>query len=492
MNKNNKIYLETIPKIKYGTNKNKIDWMNSKGYKIKFKYNDIKGYIDIIDYIKGENSKLKVKYNNKYYYIACSTFKKCQLGSMLGVFTKEFRLSIGETIFDNKRDMVIIDREYRKDKNGFNRKYYKYRCLKCGAELWMLENNLLKHKNKCSCCSNQSKIIIKGINDIATTHPKLVKYFVNINDAYNYSYGSKNKILCKCQYCGYEKEMGINTLYRYGFSCPKCSDGISYSEKIMFNLLEQVKQSNQLSNFIYQYSKVNNKWCNNYTYDFYFEKDDNEYIIETHGVQHYKYSGFKQTLEEVQNNDKLKKKLALDNKIKKKNYIIINCMRADLEYIKNNILSSKLNNIFNLNNINWLKVGQNSEKNLVKTVCDYWYIHNEVNSENLITTDLENTFKVERSTIINYLKKGTKLGWCNYDGVKEKYKGVHKLNKNGKAVEILKDDISLGIFPSCMELSRQSEQLFGVKLYNGSISSVCNRKLNNYKGFVFKYILNKE
>ena len=51
--KNRFIYLDELPK-KYGigANKNKlvIDWKNSVGYKVKFFYNDIEGYIKIIGY----------------------------------------------------------------------------------------------------------------------------------------------------------------------------------------------------------------------------------------------------------------------------------------------------------------------------------------------------------------------------------------------------------------------------------------------------------
>ena len=64
--------------------------------------------------------------------------------------------------------------------------------------------------------------------------------------------------------------------------------------------------------------------------------------------------------------------MAIDNGIKLENYITIDCRKSDLEHIKNNIINSKLNEIFDLNEVDWVKIGQDSEKSLVKQVCDYW------------------------------------------------------------------------------------------------------------------------
>ena len=47
--------------------------------------------------------------------------------------------------------------------------------------------------------------VIQGENDIATTHPHLVKYFVNKEDVYNYTYGSGKYVKVCCPYCGTEK-----------------------------------------------------------------------------------------------------------------------------------------------------------------------------------------------------------------------------------------------------------------------------------------------
>ena len=216
-----------------------------------------------------------------------------------------FYFKIGYRIKDKNKDITIIQKEIRpRYYKKYNKikcydKWYKYHCNKCGAELWKVESNIKKGSG-CSCCSNQ--IVVKGINDIATTDNWMVKYFVNEDEIYKYTHGSGEVVLMKCPDCGYEKYDSIYNVFKYGFSCNKCSDGISYPEKVMFNFLQQLNIE-----FITQYSKTNAKWVGKYKYDFYFELNGESYIIETHGGQHYKkgfsnYGG--RTLKEEQQNDK--------------------------------------------------------------------------------------------------------------------------------------------------------------------------------------------
>lgn len=405
-----KIFLENLPHE--SSKRNRIIWSNSIGYKIYFIYDDISGYIKIIDYNK-KTRLLTLEYNNYTFYILTCHLLKCKLGNMLNKYTNKFKIEIGQSFKDNKRNITIIDREYRNikhyDKYKKKDKWYKYHCNKCGwNEGWILESELLKGTG-CSCCNNRT--VVRGINDIATTHPYLIKYFVNIEDTYKYTYGTHKKFMLKCPSCGFEKEMRIRDMYNQRFSCPKCSDGISYPEKLMFNLLCQLKENKLIKYFKHQLSSNILNWCDKYRYDFYFELNEEKYIIEVHGIQHY-YGSFEKlsgrTLEEEQQNDLNKYNLAIQNGIKPENYIIIDCRKSELDFIKNNILNSRLNEIFDLNNVDWIEIGQASEKSLVKQVCDYWHLHNEINCENIKQKDLKKIFKISDSTISSYLKRGGK------------------------------------------------------------------------------------
>ena len=90
------------------------------------------------------------------------------------------------------------------------------------------------------------------------------------------------------------------------------------------------------------------------------------------------------------------------------------------------------------------------------------------------------------------MKKGKNLDWCDYtveDSEKFKIEHIRKVTKNNcKPVEIFKDNISQGIFPSAQELDEKSEELFGAKLNFCKISAVCRGKKPQYKGYTFKFV----
>jgi very-short-patch-repair endonuclease len=153
------------------------------------------------------------------------------------------------------------------------------------------------------------------------------------------------------------------------------------------------------------------------------------------------------------------------------------------EFIKQNIIDSKLNEILNLNKIDWDECELFGLTNLIKIACDY-----KNNNSELTTTQIGKIMGYHPTTILSWLKQGNGI-WCNYDATKEVSRASSRSGKmNGKSVEIFKNGISLGIFPSCCELSRRSLDLFGVKFYEGSISAVCLGKIKQHKGFTFKYI----
>ena len=127
-----------------------------------------------------------------------------------------------------------------------------------------------------------------------------------------------------------------------------------------------------------------------------------------------------QTAKESKEIDNYKDKLAKEHGLK---VIRIDCdyynIKNRFDYIKNNIINSKLNEIFNLNDINWYEIDKKSENNKVKIVCEY-----KNQNENLTSKDIGDKLKLNRSTVIKYLKKGNELGWCNYDPKEEMRKSA--------------------------------------------------------------------
>lgn len=490
-----KIFLDELPKYKCG-NKYRIDWMHSIGYKVSFIYEDVQGEVEILEYIKNENKnpKLKIKYQNNYYEIALEVFKQCGLGKILGKIDSNFKLDIGQRIIDDTRDLTIIDRKYVKSKRGQNQKYYKYKCNKCGfeggehwtavnrkykKEYYINESGLLKHKSKCSCCANQ--IVVKGINDISTTNPDIIPYFVNIEDVYSHCCNSKDKVLCKCLNCGNVKKVSIMQLNRtMGIHCDMCSDGISYPNKFMYNLLKQLK-----IDFINEYSP---QWANSRIYDFYIPSK--RLIIEMDGEFHERDNTMSgQTKEQSKEIDNYKDMIAKEQGLK---VIRIKChyktIETRFEYIKENVINA-LNYIFKLDEVDWNEINNISTESLIKQVCDYWNDRDELEG----TKELADVFGLSKPTIIHYLKCGTELGICNYD--------VQESNKNRceksaiarrRPIKMFKDDKYLGVFLSVKELENKSEELFGVKLLNKSIRNVINGHRKSYHGFTFQYITKEE
>ena len=338
----------------------------------------------------------------------------------------------------------------------------RHNCGKCNNYEWEITPNSLLRGRGCPACNN--KEIILGFNTIWDTDRWMVDLGISEEDAKRYSRCSNKKITVKCPDCGKEKKITVSNLYSCkSIFCP-CDDGKSYPEKFIMSVLEQLDLE-----FETEYKA---KWSNNKRYDFCIKKYD--CIIEVNGGQHYSnISNFKllggRTLEEEQINDKFKKEVALKNGIK--NYIELDCRESNLEWIKNSILHSELAKLFDLSKVDWQQCAEFANKNIVKEVCDYW----NNRKDNETTGNLAKVFNLSVTTIRNYLKKGTKLDWCNYTA------------NFGKKVEVFKDNKSLGIFSSCAELERQSERLFGVKLLISSISAVCNENLKSYKDFTFKY-----
>lgn len=493
-----KIFLDELPKQK-GYGGKRVKWADCVGLSIRVLYDDIDTFVEIINHTP-ETNLLTIR-NKIYgdYEILSGNLVKCKLGKYFNKHTNEFKAEIGQEIKDDRRDLIITDRKIIKDKKGRNYKCYKYKCNKCGydcgehyksgefrEELWIEENNLLSLENGCSCCCNPNQIVVEGINDIPTTAPWMVKYFQGgYDEAKRYVKNSMSKINPICPYCGKAKGklMNIRTIHiEKSIGCKFCGDGVSYPSKFVKGLLEQIGINYEQEvkfDWCCYYNEYSNK--NSYgLYDFVIESMD--IIIEVDGEFHRKDNRMNGiTKEEIRYIDNEKDRLANKN-----GYTVI---RISDEDIKASILNSELSKLFDLSKVDWSKCEEFALKNLVKEVCDYWNNKNECDT----TKDLACKFNISRTGIINYLKKGVKLGWCNYEPKEEmmkcgKVNGEKLKKKLSKKVEIFKNEISLGVFESVVELSKQSEEKFGVKLDHRSISAICRNEFKNHKGYTFKYV----
>ena len=277
----------------------------------------------------------------------------------------------------------------------------------------------------------------------------MIKY-VGEDTAKKLRYCGSLKVKCTCPNCGYKKEMKPATIYRQGFGCIICGDGVSYPEKVFGNILKQLGIA-----FKNQHS-FNKKE----KYDFYFQLGGEDYIVETHGRQHYE-GGFERaggfTLEDEQRNDENKYKMALDSGIKAENYIVIDCRNSQIKWILDSIKQTKLNEVLDLTKIDYDLLSNHAESSLMKKAID---IHN---SRKATVTEIGEELGVSPSTISHYLKRGADLGWCvnatqkwenakkevcvyfkKYGGSPEQISKVFDLNPNTVA-KYLKEGNKLGL-----------------------------------------------
>ena len=149
----------------------------------------IKNHNDFVEELKQVNPTISILSS----FAGLSTNKvKCKC-TVCGF---DFKYNVGDIISTNARSLLIIDREYRewvhpKTSGISNRKFYKYKCLDCGNEDWIIEYRLSeKYKDGCNACKSTPNHLIPGINDIASISPQIAILFKNYDESKNNTRGS--------------------------------------------------------------------------------------------------------------------------------------------------------------------------------------------------------------------------------------------------------------------------------------------------------------
>ena len=377
-------------------------------------------------------------------------------------------INIGEVLNGFK----ILDRVrmYDDTMNG-----YRCKCVKCGFVQEKSIGNLNKGRG-CPVCSN--KIVVRGINDLATTHPHILKFIVDKEYAYTHTYGSGDPVTARCPNCGREKEITLSNLIKYdSVGCRYCGDGVSYPNKFITSFLEQVgvcfKREKKFS------------WSNNKLYDFYIPEYNT--IIEAHGKGHYCQYGFcsvgGRSLESEQENDKYKRQIALHNGIE--NYIEVDCRYSTKDFISGSLKSNeKIKEVFNIdfNNIDWDKCHNNSISNLIIEVCNFYN-----KNSTLSTSKIGEIFHLSKVTISTYLKNGNELGICEYNPKKNMSVNC-SINNKQKRKKII--DLDTGKVYECAKHLSQSGD-YDFKIDEDALRSSCRGHCNyTYKGHNFYYFDN--
>lgn len=305
------------------------------------------------------------------------------------------------------------------------------------------------YKNRPHCPYCDRREVFVGETDMWTTDPDLAKMLLNPDDGYKYFSTGSQCVDWVCPNCGNIINKRINQVRLFGLSCDMCGDGMSFSEKFIYCMLLQLN-----CDFIYDRTT---QWSKGKKYDFYIP--DMSLIIEANGIQHY-YDTFSfhdnqrsRSLEEEVRNDKYKLDIAIQNGIR--HYIQLDCSVSNLSFVKNSILHSELNVLFDLSHIDWQKCLEFTFKSSTIWCGELW--NNGVRS----TKDIAEKTGIHISSVISKLKHCAQIGMCDYTPYCERSKPIMCI-ETGEIYDRPKDVEKYGYhYPSVLQACKGKLQTSG-------------------------------
>lgn len=449
-------------------------WTSSVGCEMPFEFNNISGKFKIQEvYRKNTKTYLVLLYNGKTYKTQPHRLLTGYIGWIVGTTPVVFKYNVNDIVGSFK----IVNRNYDSYKYNKLIKWYECECINCKTHCDRTEYELNKSIG-CPVCSNVPKKVVKGVNDIATTDPWMIPYFADINDAYTHTNQSGKKVYMQCPFCKKKSDhkVIISNLYKHkGFGC-SCSDGISFPNKIAFEMLKQL----EVQNLEREYSP---QWVAPRRFDFYFEYNNIKYILEMDGGIGHGNIVFGTNEKDVNGLliDKQKDKLAKEHGII---VVRIDCKISTTEYIKKSIYNSQLNDIFDLQKINWEECEKYARTNLIKEVCS------EYESDLFISAEeLAEKYSLDYRSILSYISIGKRLGWIN----SKKNDKIRLRCVSEKIRPILVND---KYYFSCVSSFEENcSSIFNIE--HICLSHLANKLKNNngsceYKGLSIKNVLKDE
>lgn len=323
------------------------------------------------------------------------------------IYSYKYNYNIGDILKQEYGILKINDQKRIKRKSGASDRGYNVTCQICTYTFDISESNI-EQGCGCSVCSHHK--VLKGYNDMWTTNPELASMLLNPEDGYRYAEQSNKKLDWKCKNCNeiiYQKSPSV--IKRQGLACPKCSDGISYPNKFMYNVLSQLGVTFE-SEKLFDWCQFKKYKSNENTYGLYdFVIENKKLILEMDsGLGHGNVLfGNKGTKQESLYKDKQKDILA-----KKNGYKVI---RIDVDYrdmnvrkdiCVNGIINSELSGIYDLNDIDWGKANTEALSSRVIESC-------KMKKNGMKVQEIAKFYHVSNVTIYNYLNQGKDIGILN-------------------------------------------------------------------------------
>lgn len=292
-----------------------------------------------------------------------------------------------------------------------------HKCLDCENIVKIAPNKVIEYTKKhlCICQKCSGMRLYVGKNDLWTTDPDIARMLKNPEEGYQLTRRTDKKVDWICPDCGCDiKQKSVNNTTMNGLTCPLCANTRSLGHRLVNAVLAELGVE-----FINEKTFY---WGNGKSYDIYIESMN--CIIEVNGIQHYEECGFNNiggmTLEQEIANDKYKKDLAITNGIK--HYIYIDSRKSDIDFIIQSIKNNQdFNILFNIENISWENVINNSSTSDVITIRDLY-------NQGKTVPEIQKVVHMSNTVITRKLHSLTEYGLCNYKGVEEVFKPVVCLN----------------------------------------------------------------
>lgn len=315
------------------------------------------------------NSTIKKFRTLKYTGLKCSNCSRTRLDKDF-VFNEIKKLGYEVLSNDYENENTVI----------------KIKCNDCGSIFNTTYKSIRNKKKGCKTC--QYNKIRKNNEDFIKEVER--KYDGRIIPLTKYS-GIYNKVKFKCNVCGNIWENTPNAVLYSKVGCHNCSSGVSYPNKFMKNLLlflgdkiTSIKEEVPLK-------KISNEWVGKHKFDFII--NDN-IVIEMDGGFHKNYK---------------------DIDIKKDNFaktLGFKVIRINSDYkginnrfttIKNNVISSELYDILELEKINdkeWETIDKKSSIWYAKDIYDFYVENNKPTFK-----EMSIIFGKHRDTISKIIKR---------------------------------------------------------------------------------------
>jgi predicted RNA-binding Zn-ribbon protein involved in translation (DUF1610 family) len=251
------------------------------------------------------------------------------------------------------------------------------------------------------------------------TRPDVFNMIQDKDTYYNIGTGFQKKINFICPRCGSVVTQRVNNTVRCGLSCKKCGDGISFGEKFIFNLLEQLGIDFDIH--------VLPDWSDGKIYDVgIYDGDKLVGLVEVNGQQHYG-KGFStcggRTYQEEVENDEYKYKMALSNGISDDMYVVIDCRISSFDCIKSNIECHAFFQKYDLQRVNWSLCMENAMSSYAMKTWQLWESGYNIGS-------IAKSLKIDRFTARTYLKQGAKSGLCSYSVEESRERGFDAIRRS--------------------------------------------------------------